>query len=478
MKALPLCLALCLGALLGGTGASGAILRPHILFVLADDLRPDCIQALGNPRIRTPHLDSLVREGYVFTRAVAAYPICRVSRAEILTGTPAFRHGASYGARVINPALATWAGTLRAAGYRTGYCGKWHNDGHPLARGYLETRGLFTAGGAPKGAPALPDHAGRKATGYAGWTFKREDGSADWEKGTGLTPDTDRHIADAAIELLGRAGKEPRFLHVNFTAPHDPRVWPRGFEGSYDPQAMMLPGNFSPQHPFDHGNLDGRDERLVPKPLREADVRAELAAYYACVSHLDAQVGRILAAVRALGRWEDTLIIFSSDQGLALGSHGLLGKQNLYEHTFRVPFVFRGPGILPGRRSEADCYLRDVFPTTCELAGVPIPATVESRSLAGLLRGGEEPVHDGVVGYFTDTQRTLRRGDWKLIRYPGAGVTQLFNLRGDPEERRNLAHEPAHREILDNLQTLLDEWLVGHGDTSLVSTGGRKADAE
>lgn len=438
--------------------------KPNIVFLLADDMRPDCIRALGHPQIETPHLDSLVREGFVFARAVAAYPICYVSRAEILTGTTAFRNGVGYGSRQIDPALATWAGTLRAAGYRTWYCGKWHNDGLPTQRGYDETRGLYSSGGAPKGSAVLPDHAGRPSTGYTGWTFKRDDGTVEMEKGVGLTPDTDRHIGDAAVELIGRRQGQPFFLHVNFTAPHDPRILPRDYDLRYSASSVVLPPNFCPQHPFDHGNLSGRDERLLPKPLNEEELRAEIAAYYACITHMDAQIGRIIAALREAGVLERTLIVFSSDQGLALGSHGLLGKQNLYEHTFRVPFVFRGPGIPRGGRSEADCYLRDVFPTTCEWAGVPLPSTVEARSLAPLLRGGREPLYDFVTGYFTGAQRALRSGDWKLIHYPPIGKTQLFNLREDPGERHDLSSDPAQRQRMERLRAQLEAWLREHGD--------------
>jgi len=430
-------------------------------------MRPDCIRALGHPVIETPNLDALVREGMTFTRAVAAYPICHVSRAELLTGTSAFRNGAGYRGTKIDPSLKTWAGTMREAGYRTWYSGKWHNDGKPTERGYEETRGLFTSGGIPKAERPEPmnDHAGRKATGYVGWTFKTDDGRVESDKGTGLTPGTDRYVADGAIELIRRKQDKPFFLHVNFTAPHDPRILPPGYEGRYAAAAIPLPKNFRAQHPFEHGNLHGRDELLLPKPLIEAELRAEIAVYLACVSYLDAQVGRITAAIRETGQYDNTVIIFSSDQGLALGSRGLLGKQNLYEHTFRVPLIFRGPGIPAGKRSMADCYLRDLFPTVCELAGAVIPPTVESRSLAPIFRGSAEPVHPFVTGYFTDTQRALRRGDWKLIHYPRLAKTQLFNLRDDSDEVADLGGEPAHAARMNEMLELLRKSQKDLGDT-------------
>jgi arylsulfatase A-like enzyme len=464
---------LLLCALSVGVGAEQRS-RPNIVFLLADDMRPDCIRALGHPVIETPNLDALVREGFVFSRAVAAYPICHVSRAEILTGTTAFRNGVGYRGTTIDPSLKTWAGTLRAAGYLTWYCGKWHNDGKPTERGYDETRGLFTSGGVPKGARREPinDHAGRPATGYVGWTFKTNDGKVELEKGVGLTPGIDRHIADAAIELVRRKPDDPFFLHVNFTAPHDPRLLPPGYERKYDPAHIPLPKNFRPQHPFDHGNLNGRDELLLPKPLDEDKLRAELAAYYACVSYMDGQIGRIIAALRETGQFDNTVIVFSSDQGLAIGSHGLLGKQNLYEHTFRVPMIFRGPGIPRGRRSTADCYLRDLFPTVCDLTGTAIPPTVESRSLAPLLNGTAESVHPFVTGYFTDTQRALRRGDWKLIHYPRIGKTQLFDLHSDPDEMSDLAGKSEHAVRINEMIALLQKTQHGFGDACEITGSG------
>ena len=464
---LPLLTALLLAvpaALRAADASVGSTPKLNVVFILADDMRPDCLGALGHAGVKTPQLDALAREGMTFTRAVAAYPICHVSRAEILTGTSAFRNGVQYRGREIDPALKTWAGTMREAGWRTMYCGKWHNDGTPTRRGYDETRGLFTSGGAPKGSAPGRDHAGREATGYTGWTFKSDSGEVELTKGVGLTPETDRFIGDAAVELIQQQRGRPFFLHVNFTAPHDPRLLPKGFENAYDPARVPLPANFRPSHPFDHGNADGRDEKLLPRPLREDEIRAELAAYDACISHMDAQVGRIVAALRESGLLETTCLIFSSDQGLALGSHGLLGKQNLYEHTFGVPLIFRGPGIRAGVRSTADCYVRDVFPTACELAGVPVPATVESRSLAPLLRGETQAVHDFVTGYYTDTQRCIRQGEWKLIRYPFLGKVQLFHLASDPDELHDLSARQEHGETLARLNAALDGWLAANHD--------------
>lgn len=453
-----------LAALLAAAPAAAAD-RPNVVLLLADDLRPDCVAALGHPAVRTPHLDRLVREGTAFPRAVCAYPICHVSRAEILTGATAFRCGPPWRGNRIDPALTTWAAAFRGAGYLTCYAGKWHNDGHPKDRGYAEARGLYTAGGAAGKPQTVPrDAAGRPVTGYVGRTFKADDGAAEPDKGVGLTPDTDRHVADAAVAFVRGKPDKPYFLHVNFTAPHDPRLVPRGYEGRYDPARLPLPPAFRRGHPFDHGNRGGRDERLLATPLDPAEVRRELAAYYAVVEHLDEQVGRVLRALTESGQLENTVVIFASDHGLALGSHGLVGKQNLYEHTFGVPLLVRGPGVPRGQKRDADCYLRDLFPTACEMAGVPVPATVEGRSLVPVLAGKAEEVYPAVFGYFADAQRCVRDGRWKLIRYPRVGVTQLFDLRADPHETTDLAGEAAHADRVAGLLATLRAEQAKWGD--------------
>ena len=438
--------------------------RPNILLIVTDDQRPDTIGR--SDIVQTPNLDRLMARGTTFTRAIAAYPICHVSRAEILTGCPAFHALSHYPGAAINPKLTTWANAFHTAGYQTWLTGKWHNDGQPRTRGYDETRGLFTAGGAPpsKKGEKLLDPKGREITGYVGWTFKSNDGNPELDKGVGLTPNISERFADAAIDFIGRKHEQPFFLHLCFTAPHDPRLMPGGYEDRYDPAKTALPKNFAPQHPFDHGNLNGRDELLLPKPLDPAQVREELATYHAIISHMDAQIGRIFAALDAAQLTDSTLIIFTSDQGLALGSHGLLGKQNEYDHTEGVPLVMAGPGVPSHQTRDAQCYLRDLFPTACELAGIGIPRSVEGTSLASTFTDPHHPVHPFLVGYFTDTQRMIRTGQWKLIEYPQIKRRQLFDIVLDPDEMHDRSTDPAFQPRKEELSPLLHHWLSEHDD--------------
>lgn len=439
--------------------------RPNILLIVTDDQCPDSIRSLGNAVIETPHLDGLAARGTAFTRAYAGYPICHVSRAQLLTGCCAFKALPQYPGGAIDSSLATLAGTLRAAGYHTCYTGKWHNDGHPTQRGYSTTSGLFSSGGAKDFTQPESDERGRPLTGYRGWTFKNTANDPELGKGIGLQPDNSRHVAEGAIQALRNAPvKMPFFVHVNFAFPHDPRQWPAGMVDRYVPAKMVLPPNFAPQHPFEHGNLTGRDELLLPRPLTEPAVREELARYYAMITDVDAQVGRILAALAAAEHAEDTLIVFTSDQGLALGSHGLLGKQNQYEHSIRSPLIIAGPGLPKNRRTAALVNLNDLFPTLCDLAGIAIPATVEARSLVPLLRGQTDRVHDFVTGCFTDTQRMICDTRWKLIRYPRIAREQLFNLQADPHEQFDLSQNAEHRQIREDLKQRLDQWCREHHD--------------
>lgn len=460
---------LCVAAIACAAEAAAAPARPNILLIVSDDQRPDTIGALGNPRIRTPHLDGLVRGGVAFTRAIAAYPICVASRAEILTGCTAFRNGVPYGGG-LRPGLAFCAETLRQAGYRTAHVGKWHVPGLPKDRGYQETPGLFNGGGGRFHNTVTRDHAGREVTGYKGWTIKTADGKPDLEKGVGLTADISRHFADAAIESLSRKSSQPFFLHVNFSAPHDPLIMPPGYAGRYDPAKMPLPANFLPEHPFDHGNARGRDELLWPWPRTPQMAREELACYYAVVSHMDEQIGRILAALRASGQADNTLIIFTTDQGVAIGSHGLRGKQNMYEHTVGVPLVFAGPGIPRGRRSAVQCHLRDLFPTLCDLAGVKVPETVQAKSLAAALKGETAPLYPHVIAYFGDVQRMIRTERWKLVWYPQIKRHQLFDLKNDPDEMKDLSVASEHAAVFSDLRGKLEAWLKENGDPLLPAT--------
>lgn len=456
-------LLLILVAVITSVGARAAE-RPNVLLIVSDDQRPDTIAALGNEVIQTPNLDRLVREGTALTRATCGNPICTPSRAEILSGCSSFRNGVIDFGKPIDPELPLMARWFAEAGYHTSYVGKWHNDGLPTDRGYARTNGLYRGGGGKWYKPQT-DWAGRPVTGYRGWIFQDDEGNKFPKLGVGLTSDISEKFADAAIELIDQSSGKPFFIHVNFTAPHDPLMIHPDFAKQYDADQMPLPANFAARHPFDHGNFDGRDEKLFAWPRTPEETRGELAAYYAVISHMDAQIGRILSAVEQAGKLENTIIVFTSDHGLAVGSHGLRGKQSMYDHTIGVPLVMRGPGIPQDRRLPTQCYLRDLFPTLCDLTGIEGPGRqIDGLSLLPVLRGQQQQIHPFIVGYFRHFQRMIRTGDWKLIEYPAIGRQQLFHLADDPHELTDLSGDPNHAARKAALTTDLHDWLSANKD--------------
>lgn len=443
--------------------------RPNILLLVSDDQRPDTVAALGNSIIKTPNLDRLVRTGTSITRATCGNPICTPSRAEILSGCSSFRSGVIDFGKPIDPELPLMARWFADAGYRTSYVGKWHNDGLPTQRGYARTNGLYRGGGGKWYKPQV-DWFGRPVTGYRGWLFQSDDGTKYPERGVGLTSDISEKFADAAVELLQQKSEKPFFIHVNFTAPHDPLMIHPDYRDMYDPDQMTLPKNFAAEHPFDHGNFDGRDEKLFAWPRTPKETCGELAAYYAVISHMDAQIGRIVDALSTSGQLANTLVVFTSDHGLAVGSHGLRGKQSMYEHTIGVPLIMSGPGITASKKLATQCYLRDLFPTLCDLAGVEGPGSrIDGLSLLPALEGRQEQVHPFIVGYFRNFQRMIRTTEWKYVEYPAVRMRQLFHLTTDANEMQNLADSPDHAEIRESLAAKLHRWLADRGDSVIAA---------
>ncbi|WP_410001691.1 sulfatase-like hydrolase/transferase [Singulisphaera sp. GP187] len=258
---------------------------------------------------------------------------------------------------------------------------------------------------------------------------------------------------------------QPLFVYLAPSMPHDPRTAPPETQAKYDPAKITLSKNFMPEHPFDNGELEIRDELLAPFPRTPDAMQRHLAEYYACITDLDHHVGRVVDAFKAAGRWDNTVVVFTSDHGLAVGGrHGLMGKQNLYEHV-KPPLVLAGPGI-PKGRSAALVYLYDLFPTLCDLTGVPVPPGLDGRSLAPVIQGEKAGVRDALFLAYRDVQRAVRDERWKLIWYPKAQQLQLFDLSADPDELTNRAGDPNHAQELERLSALLRGWQREVADTA------------
>ena len=430
-------------------GADPARLTPQhrhpglsVLILFSDDQRADTIAALGNPHIRTPNLDRLVRSGHGVhpgllhgldarggMRAVARHAPDRPD-ALPRQGRP---HGPAHLARGLRQ------GRLRDVPHR-----QVAQPAESALRAFQAGKAIFFGGmGDPYNLPfqdISPQHTLVKLP-------KSEDHSV-------------KRFADAAVEFLrGQSGAAPFLCYVAFNAPHDPRLAPRSYHDWYNAHQPPLPENFLPRHPFDNGALEIRDEKLAPWPRTPEVVRQHLADYYAAIEHLDAQVGRILDALEASGQAEKTLVVFTSDHGLAIGSHGLFGKQNLYDHSMRSPLIVAGPGI-PGGPTDR----RAVLPAR----HLPHPGRARRRSGP---RGQRRPepgpdprgpkqrtTRDSIFTAYADLQRAVRDERWKLIVYPKIKKTQLFDLWTDPGEMHDLAEDSNHTGELERLIKLLRDW--------------------
>ncbi len=436
-------------------GDAATAARPNVLFLLADDLRADAIAAHGVPYVRTPNLDRLAHRGFSFREAhvMGAHhgAVCAPSRAMLLSGRTLFRVYDSL------DEVPTFPELLRSSGYDTFVTGKWHQSESSLARSFAAGRRVFLGGMSPHDAVPLRDLG--------------PDGSLGEARPGGFSTDL---FAEAAIDFLrshaARKDGRPFLAYVAFTAPHDPRTPPEPYRSWYRGDEMPLPPDFLPVHPFDDGWMSGRDEQLAAWPRTPEVVREQRAEYYGLVSHLDARVGDILDALDETGLGRTTIVVFASDNGLALGSLGLLGKQSLYEHSTRVPLVLAGPGLPPGE-SRALVTLSDLFPTLLRLCGVAPPAGVEGLDLAPLWRGESRQVREVLYTAFEASQRAVRDGRFKLVVYPKIGHEQLFDLERDPLELRNLAADPAHAATKARLRARMEERHAALGDPHPLAVG-------
>ncbi len=419
---------------------------PNILFLFADDQRADTIAAWGNPRIRTPNLDRLVRSGLSFRRAYMQGAFgdatCVASRAMLLSGRSLFH------AEIGLLRDETWPAAFGRAGYETFMTGKWHNGAASLPVCFQEARSVFVGGFTDPLKAVLTDLDGGRFT---------------------LPHVASQHacavFADEAIRVIRRPHEKPFFCYVAFDAPHDPHIVPENYPVKYDPAKMPLPGSFLSDHPFDNGDMEARDELLLPRPRTSQAIRQMLADYYRYISYLDEQIGRVLDALDASPEGKNTIVVFAADSGVARGSHGLIGKQNLYElDSIRVPLIIAGPGIPANKSTDAMCYLFDVLPTLGARCKVPAPPKSEGLDLSATLRDPAHPAREQMLFAYRNVQRAIVTRDWKLIGYPQANRIQLYHLSEDPEEIHDLAGKAESAPKIAELLALLKKEMAAADD--------------
>ncbi len=424
--------------------------QPNILFIFADDQCYQTIHALGNDEVETPHLDRLVKQGTTFTDCYNMGgwngAICEASRTMLNTGRFIWH------AKAVKPqeelqAGRFWAQHMKQAGYRTYMTGKWHvsakaDQAFDVAR--------HVRGGMPNQTPT-------------GYNRPLVDGSDPWspfDPKFGGFWEGGKHwsevVADDALSYLDDATEQnkPFFMYVAFNAPHDPRQSPKEYVDKYPLDKINVPESFLPKYPYKDGigcSPTLRDEMLAPFPRTKHAVQVHRQEYYAIITHMDAQIGRILQKLEDSGKKDKTWIFFTADHGLAVGHHGLIGKQSLYDHSVRVPFMVVAPGVEAGRKIDTPIYLQDVMPTTLELAQAKQPEHVEFQSLLPLLAGQDVVPYPSIYGAYIDLQRSVKMNGYKLILYPKIKVARLYHMTHDPNEMHDIFAEESSLPIAKQL---------------------------
>jgi choline-sulfatase len=452
----------------------GAAERPNFLFILVDDQAPQDLK-LYNPAstLETPHLDRLAARGMVLDGAYHmgsnSGAVCSPSRHMIMSGRTVWHLPTSPWATKTSPAgleQQTIPAVFNRAGYSTMRTCK-------LGNSYEAANKQFTI-------------------------------RQDAEKRGGTAETGSEWHGDRVMDFLSQrssiGAKDPFYIHFGFSHPHDTRDGTPDLLAKYgavnhSDQTTLpslhskqppLPQNYLSAHPFDNTHSDVRDEVSVSgvwKRRDEASIRNEIGRQFACSENIDIQVGRVLQELEKSGQLDNTYVIYTADHGIAIGHHGLMGKQNLYQHCWRVPFIISGPGIKPGSRVEGNIYLADLLATFCDLAGITPPETNEGKSFRPVLEGRQSTTRDVLYGVYCGGSkpgmRAVKKGDWKLIEYeaPDRKVrqTQLFNLALNPEEllpehksekpgQTNLANDPEHSTKLKEMRALLLEQMRMYDD--------------
>lgn len=414
--------------------------RPNILFILADDQAPHDFKFYNSQStLDSPQIDSLATQGMIIDSAVhmGAHTgaVCVPSRHMIMSGRTVWRLPIGPGADKCPPNLETQTigAVFNRAGYATMRTCKANNC-------YPKASAQFSV---------VHDATKRGGT---------------HESGSGWHAD---RVLDYLKDRETKKDARPFFIYFGLSHPHDVRDGTPELLAKYGavnhidpstrpplhPKQPPLPPNWLPTHPFDNTHLKLRDETKVSGVWNrrdEATIRNEIGREYACAENIDIQIGRVLAKLQEMGELENTYIFYTADHGIAIGRHGLQGKQNLYEHSWRVPMIVKGPGIKPGSRVPGNIYLGDLLATFCDLTGVPTPSTNEGTSFKPVLMGEKPSIRDVLYGAYNGGEkpgmRCVKHGDWKLIEYEsatsGTRETQLFNLQENPHEFVAEHHDP------------------------------------
>ncbi len=450
--------------------------RPSILFVFADQLRSMELGCYGGRQVRTPHMDRLAREGMLFTNAISTAPVCSPFRAMLLTGNHPMKNGMVYNDHFLRNPTPAFAEACKAAGYRTGYIGKWHIDGAGRTARIPPERRL----GFEFWRTLECTHAYFKSPYY----HQDEAAPRTW-KGYDAVAQTD----EACGFIRARDAGRPFCLFVSWGPPHDPYVAPPEYMKRFSPERVELRPNVDDFAAAERmqaecdtelpaGFADNRKRLVAQLNDRSNDtIRQWHQGYFAAIEVLDDCVGRLLKTLEETGEIARTIVVFTSDHGDNLGSHRQYGKQMPYEESISIPFLVRHPPTVPaGTRTDALLAPVDMMPTVLSLAGVPCPA-VDGRSLAEVARGGRTDDRDAVLIQNTTWIGTNwianGTGPWRGVRTKTHTYTRrsdtrkpwmLFDNKADPYQTRNLVDDPASAPLVEKLDRRTNELLAEAGD--------------
>ncbi|ADV49789.1 sulfatase [Cellulophaga algicola DSM 14237] len=452
--------------------------KPNIVFIFTDDQTYSSIHALGNSEIITPNMDAMVHEGTTFTNAYNmgswSGAVCAASRAMLISGRSVWRANKFRQNWIKNDSIdKTWGKLLESNGYETYMTGKWHVDA-PAHKVFEHTTHI---------RPGMPKDAWDHATMVAKFDSLSKIPNATSEsimpngynRPLSLTDTTwnptdttkggywkdGQHwsevLKDDAIRFINTAktSEKPFFMYLAFNAPHDPRQAPQEYQDMYALKNLSVPKSFLPEYPYRHDIANGddlRDEALAPFPRTELAIKTHKKEYYASITHVDAQIGNIIEALKNSGKMDNTYIIFTADHGIAMGRHGLLGKQSLFDHSIRPPIIILGPDIPKNKKTNVDVYLQDAMATSLDLAGIDKPKYIEYNSFLNIAKGKEsKSSYDAIYGAYLDVQRMIRKDGYKLMVFPKIKKILLFDLKNDPEEMNDISKLPEEQKRIKTL---------------------------
>lgn len=449
--------------------------KPNIIFIFTDDQTYSSIHALGNTEIITPALDAMVSSGTTFTNAYNmgswTGAVCAASRAMIMSGRSVWRANdfrTNWHKKDSVSLSKTWGKLMESAGYDTYMTGKWHIDA-PADLVFKNT--VHIRPGMPEdrwnhkimaakfdSLPALKK-AGSGSIMPIGYNRPISENDTAWnpvDQKFGGFWEGGKHwsevLKDDAISFIDQAQTKeaPFFMYLAFNAPHDPRQAPQEYQDMYAINKISVPKSYLPEYTYRHdieNSNDLRDEALAPFPRTEHAIKVHTKEYYASITHVDAQIGLILEALKKSNKIDNTYIFLTADHGLAMGRHGLLGKQSLFDHSIRPPMIVIGPDIPKNKKSNADVYLQDIMATSLDIAGIEKPTYVEFSSFRDIAKGERKESHyPAIYGAYLDAQRMIRKNGYKLLVFPKIDKILLFNLKNDPEEMNNIADDPSNKE--------------------------------